>query len=286
MVNVLDAYGHHLRLKDCSDSTVKNYTRLVGTFVRWWEKVADEPFDLPAVTPADVADFKRHLLDRGRRPATVNLCVEALRSFFSWAVAEGLCESNPAGDVRRVREQNAACRWLSRKEMGSLARAVQKYGGPRDRAILGLLLHAGLRVSELVGLKTADIVLRERSGFVKVWGKGTKYREVPLNITARKMLQEWLAAHPGGEWLFPGRNGSPVTARAVQIRLKELGRLARVEVTPHRLRHTFCKMLVDAGESLDRVAMLAGHANLNTTARYTRPGVWDLERAVEKLAWE
>jgi len=62
---------------------------------------------------------------------------------------------------------------------------------------------------------------------------------------------------------------------------KELGWLAGVEVTPHRLHHTFCKMLVDAGESLDRVAVLAGHANLNTTARHTWPGVKDLERAVD-----
>ncbi|WP_341474038.1 site-specific integrase [Desulfofundulus thermobenzoicus] len=59
-----------------------------------------------------------------------------------------------------------------------------------------------------------------------------------------------------------------------------------MEATPHRLRHTFCKMLVDAGKSLDRVAVLAGHSNLNTTARYTRPGAKDLERAMEKLAWE
>jgi integrase/recombinase XerC len=166
-------------------------------------------------------------------------------------------------------------------------RAAQKHGAPRDRALLALLLHAGLRVSEAVNLKVRDVVIRERSGHVAVRrGKGEKYREVPLNATARKMIQEWLGDHPGGEHLFPGRNGGPVTPRAIQKRLKELGRLAGVEVTPHRLRHTFCKMLVDAGESLDRVAVLAGHANLNTTARYTRPGMDDLERAVEKLAWD
>lgn len=82
-----------------------------------------------------------------------------------------------------------------------------------------------------------------------------------------------------------GKNG-PMTKRAAERMFKKYYRLSGVDVTPHRLRHTFCKMLIDAGESLDRVAMLAGHENLNTTARYTKPGREDLEMAVEKLAWE
>ncbi|MCS5697317.1 tyrosine-type recombinase/integrase, partial [Desulfofundulus thermocisternus] len=111
-------------------------------------------------------------------------------------------------------------------------------------------------------------------------------REVPLNVTARRIIQEWLTVHPGGDWLFPGRRKGHITARTAEKILEKYARLAGVEVTPHQLRHTFCKMLVDAGESLDRVAVLAGHSNLNTTARYTRPGIQDLEKAVEKLSWE
>jgi len=116
-------------------------------------------------------------------------------------------------------------------------------------------------------------------------GKGDKYREVPLNATARRVLEKYASELEGG-WLFPGRHGGHITTRAAEKALARFGRLAGVDVTPHMLRHTFGKMLVDAGESLDRVATLMGHSNLNTTARYTKPSMQDLERAVEKLAWK
>ncbi len=283
----MNGFLDHLKARGLSVQTVGTYAAAVRAFAKWWEGTGGEAFDPASVSSLDVADYRRHLLNKNRKPATVNLHLDALSSFFAWAVSAGLAPVDPTEGVRRVPGQKSSPRWLARRELGALVRAVQKHGAPRDRALVALLLHAGLRVSEAVSLKVQDAVIRERSGHVAVRrGKGEKYREVPLNATARKMIQEWLDGHPGGEYLFPGRNGGPMTPRAVQKRLKELARLAGVEVTPHKLRHTFCKMLVDAGESLDQVAMLAGHANLNTTARYTRPGVQDLERAVEKLAWE
>jgi integrase/recombinase XerC len=188
--------------------------------------------------------------------------------------------------VKRVPEEKSAPKWLSRRELGALIRAVQKYGSKKEHALVVLLLHTGLRVSETVSLREQDVIIRERSGHVAVrQGKGGKYREVPLNATARRVLGEYLVSL-SGEWLFSGKNGGHLTTRAAQKTLEKYGRLVGIEVTPHRLRHTFCKMLVDAGEALDRVAVLAGHENLNTTSLYTRPGVQDLERAVEKLSWE
>lgn len=282
----MNAFPDHLKSRGLSSQTVKTYLAALRAFAGWCEETWGTPFDPAAVSPLDVADYKRHLLNRNRRPATVNLHLDALSSFFGWAASEETVSSDPMKGVRRLSEQKNAPRWLTRRELGALIRTAQKHGTPRDRGLLALLLHAGLRVSEAAGLKVPDVVVRERSGHIVVRrGKGEKYREVPLNATARRMLGEWLDVHPGGDCLFPGRSG-PVTARAVQARLAELGRLAGVEITPHRLRHTFCKMLVDAGESLDRVAALAGHSNLNTTARYTRPSLDDLERAVERLAWE
>ncbi|MDK2888467.1 MAG: hypothetical protein PWP72_1345 [Thermoanaerobacter sp.] len=282
----LDGFVEYLKNRNCSSKTITAYTGALRCFMKWLEDTTGSPFDPASVTPLDVADYRRYLLNGNRKPATVNLHLDALSSYFSWAASSGVVPSDPTEDIRRVPEQRGAPRWLTRQELGALVRAVQKYGIPRDRALLAILLHTGLRVSEAVSLHVEDLVIRERSGWVTVReGKGGKRRQVPLNVTARRMVQEWLTVHPGGDWLFPGRKGH-MTARTAEKILEKYARLAGVEVTPHQLRHTFCKMLVDAGESLDRVAVLAGHSNLNTTARYTRPGVQDLEKAVEKLSWE
>ncbi|MEW5935678.1 MAG: tyrosine-type recombinase/integrase, partial [Bacillota bacterium] len=130
------------------------------------------------------------------------------------------------------------------------------------------------------GIRVDDVEIRERSGRVRVrHGKG-KYREVPLNVTIRKVLKEYLDSHHrGGEWLFLNRYGERLGERSAERAVRKYARLAGLDrVTVHTLRHIFCKMLVDAGESLDRVAALAGHASLNTTARYTKPSFTDWRR--------
>ncbi|WP_027718752.1 tyrosine-type recombinase/integrase [Desulfovirgula thermocuniculi] len=284
-MDTITSFVNSLLARGYSSGTAEVYAGHLRRFFAWVEGTYGEP-DPAAVTPLDVADYRRFLQGKNRKPATVNNALDAIGSFFAWAKEAGIVQADPTEGVKRLPEQKSAPKWLSRKELGALVRAVQKYGSKKDQALITLLLHAGLRVSEAVSLRTADVVIRERSGYVAVrQGKGGKYREVPLNATARRILGEYLATL-SGEWLFPGRGGRPMTRRAAEKVLAKYARLAGVEATPHRLRHTFCKMLVDAGESLDRVAMLAGHENMNTTARYTRPGRADLEAAVEKIAWE
>ena len=277
-----------LGARGLSPRTATSYAWNTAAFVRWLGGTYGRWPSPGEVTALDVADYRRWLQDRGRKPATANQALKALSAYFRWAAAEGLVSGNPAVGVKAVPEQRAGPRWLGRRELGLLAAAVQQHGALRDRALFALLLHAGLRVSEACSLRVADLELRERSGVVRVReGKGGKYREVPLNVTARKALSEHMAARAGGEWLFVSRKGSRLSARAAERAIVRYARLAGLEgVTPHSLRHTFCKMLVDAGESLDRVAALAGHANLNTTARYTKPSLQDLERAVDRIAWE
>lgn len=284
--NVFSGFEAYLRGRGFSPGSVAVYVGAARRFAAWWEETTGGAFDPAVVTIIDVADYRRHLLNRGRKAATVNANLEALRAFFGWLKESGAVEVDPTEGVKKVPQERTPPRWLTRREIGALARATQKHGTARDRALLALLLHAGLRVSEAVNLRAQDVVIRERSGYVTIRrGKGGKSREVPLNATARKLLAEYLNS-VSGDWLFSNKNGGHMTSRAAQKRLKELGRLAGVDVTPHRLRHTFCKMLVDAGESLDKVALLAGHASLDTTAVYTKPGRADLEKAVEKLSWE
>jgi len=284
-MEVLYNYKTYLHGRGLSQRTISSYVSTLLRFARWIEQTHGQ-FDATAVTPLDVADYRRYLIKKDKKPATINHALDVLNSFFTWAYAEAIVPVNPASGIKKVQEQKNAPRWLDRRELGALIRAVQKYGKERDIVLIMILLHAGLRVSEAVALRLEDTVLRERSGLVRVWeGKGGKYREVPLNITVRRVVEGYSKGIKEG-WLFPGRRGGHITSRAAENVLNKYGRLAGVNVTPHMLRHCFGKMLIDAGESLDRVAVLMGHANLNTTARYTRPSVQDLEHAVEKLAWE
>jgi site-specific recombinase XerD len=199
-----------------------------------------------------------------------------------------MIQSSPANGIKRLDQVKAPPKALSRKEQYALLRAVLKEGRPRDYAIVQLLLQAGLRVGELCALRLADVEISERKGRAMIrQGKGQKWREVSLNADARKALSEYLATRPrvSHDYIFVGQRGEPLQPRGVQLMLSRHVSSAGLEgISPHSLRHTFGKSLVDAGVSLDRVAALMGHSKLDTTALYTRPTQADLDEAVERLS--
>jgi len=212
----------------------------------------------------------------------------ALRVFFAWLVKGGLVRSNPLEDIKPVATGGTpAPKWLARREQTALVHAVQADGSLRDMAIVAVMLHAGLRVSEVCALDRGDIEISERKGAVIVrHGKGNKYRTVALNKTVRRVLSDWLLANPAGP-LFPNRYGRPISVSGVEKMVARYAYQAKLEgVTPHSLRHTFCKNLVDLGVPIDQVAMLAGHSSLEVTRRYTAPSMADLQAAVDRAAWE
>ncbi|RLC77141.1 MAG: integrase [Chloroflexi bacterium] len=269
-----------------SAHTTAAYLSDLSDFKKWFEETNGEAFDPSAVTSIDVREYRRYLLNRKAKPATINRRLAALSTFFRWAKAEGLAKENPTGDVRGVQATRLAPRWLSRKEQLALLRAVHKRGKARDIAIITLLLHTGLRVSEACSLRLADLKLNKRKGELRVRGKGLKERVVPLNAEVRKALRDYLAVRPAVEhdFVFVGQRGEPLTPSGIQRLVKGYACRAGLEdCTPHVLRHTFAKNLVDSGVPLDRVAALLGHENLNTTRIYTAPSLQDLMEAVERL---
>ncbi|HKZ40722.1 MAG TPA: tyrosine-type recombinase/integrase, partial [Candidatus Hodarchaeales archaeon] len=132
-----------------------------------------------------------------------------------------------------------------------------------------------------------DVILDERKGSLIVReGKGMKRREIPLNAKARKALLEYLIMRPDVESddLFLGQRNEGVQSKTIQRAVHRFAKKAGLNnVTPHILRHSFAKALIDAGVSLEKVATLLGHSNLNTTRIYTTPGEKDLENAVETI---
>jgi len=283
--------------------TVKGYLSDLRCFVRWFEQTNGEAFTLQAVTPTDVREYRQFLLVVETHKAnTVNRRLASLATLMKWAKESGQIEHDPTGNVHAVPQTNPGPRYLDKKEQYALQRAIEKdmqlarmrypkrwVSRQRDSAMVVFLLHTGLRLSEALTLQLGDVQLAERKGQVLVrQGKGGRVRTVPLNVQARKALQEWLAVRPGnGSHVWVQVEGEPsdgLSNRSVQRVLVRIGQDAGLEhLTPHVLRHTFAKNLVDSGVGLEKVAALLGHSNLNTTRIYVTPNQKDLEQAVERL---
>ncbi|HBV97357.1 MAG: integrase [Peptococcaceae bacterium BICA1-7] len=284
---LLGQYETHLRETD-RGSSIRSYLGDIRRFSGWMAGLYDV-FNPAAISPLDMVQYRQHLQDKQKTPATVNRALISLKLFFAWLVKQEAIKNNPAEDIKPVAEgARLAPKWLDGNQQAALMREVREGGSTRDEAIIGIMLHAGLRISEVCALQRGDLYIGDRAGKVIVrQGKGNKHREVPLNKTIRKILSRWMEENPKGP-LFPNlRNGGPITSNGVYKHLIEYAYQVKLpELTPHSLRHTFCKSAIDRGIPIDQVAMMAGHSSLDVTKRYTAPSMEDLQGAVERMAWE
>lgn len=263
--------------------TAKSYREDLVDFSRWFSGSNGQELRDSLVTSIDLKEYQAHMINiRGLAPATANRRMAAIRSWLIWCQEKGEIESLPRWP-KRVAEVQQAPKALPKREQDRFVRAVERGKSPRDMALVGLMLYAGLRVGEAIRVKIDNIEISERKGKISVIGKGMKHREIPLGLDARNMIREWVS-HVLEGWVFPGQNGGHISARTVQQMIKKYAWQAKKDpnsVTPHVLRHTFATRLLREGKDLVIVAALLGHARLDTTARYTRPSYDEMERAVE-----
>ena len=290
-INYRDGFAQFLIESERSAYTVKNYLCDLDAFVQWLKLSDKEEFTPALITPTDLREYK-HYLDEilELKPQTINRKFSSLRSFLNWAGVKGYFPDNRLPHVPQpLREKAGAPKWLDRLSQHALCRIVEKGRNLRDIAMVKLLLNTGLRVSELCALTWNDLKISPKKGRLSVnHGKGSKRREIPLNKDARKVLQELgYTQHKGSrERVFLGQRGA-MTPRGIERTLRKYVKQTDLEeISPHQLRHTFCKNLIDAGVSLEKVAILAGHDNLETTRRYCTPSDYDLEAAVELIGEE
>jgi integrase/recombinase XerC len=278
----LAAFKEYLESEERSDNTVSSYLNDLESFIKWFEKSQGLSFHPSLVTALDLRDYKR-LLTQKYKPGSVNRKLSTLSVFLGWAKEMKCIETLPK-IPKQVKEQRQGIRWLSRTEQNALLRRVERYGSARDVGTVKLLLNTGLRVSELTALLWTDVEISDRKGELVVRsGKGSKRRLVPLNKEARQalLLLGYEENQGTDKPVTIGQRGQ-MTRRGIQNVLEKY-RGDIDNLSCHSLRHTFCKNLVDAGVSLEKVAALAGHDSLETTRRYCEPSPHDLALAVELI---
>jgi integrase/recombinase XerC len=219
--------------------------------------------------------FAAALHGGGLSPRSIQRHLSAARTFYEFLMREGHCTRNPALDVRAPKAKKRLPPTLDADQMGRLlAFRVDDSLSARDKAIMELFYSSGLRLAELVSLSVTAVDLKDRT--VRVLGKGSKTRIVPVGRQAVDALKTWLKERValvkhGVDALFVGQSGHPLSVRAVQLRVGAWGRRQGlgVHVHPHMFRHSFATHLLESSGDLRGVQELLGHADIGTTQIYT-----------------
>jgi integrase/recombinase XerD len=275
---LLDRFSDGLWLNDgLARNTLESYRRDVSQFAAWLREAEGR-----ALLEAGAADLQRHLAwqvdTRRAKPRTTSRLVSSLKRFFQFAVREGLRQDDPASTLESPKLPRSLPKSLSEAEVEALLEAPDTEGphGLRDRAMLETLYASGLRVSELVSLKTVQVNFD--MGVVRVLGKGSKERLTPLGEEAldwtaryqREARPELLGARKS-DALFVTARGAAMTRQAFWGVVKRHALAAGIgaPISPHTLRHAFATHLINHGADLRVVQLLLGHADISTTQIYT-----------------
>jgi integrase/recombinase XerC len=270
----IGAYLDHLsKERRLSPHTTSNYARDIGALAGFLER--GEVTEWQRVDSQHVRVFAARSHAAGLDPRSVQRRLSAVRSFFGYLAREGVVSSNPAVDVRAPK---AAKRLPGALDVDQINQLLDIKGDDalavRDRAIMELFYSSGLRLAELVGLDRPDIDLADRT--VRVLGKGSKTRVLPVGRKACDAVRTWLHERSGMAGveetaLFVGRNGARLTPRAVQLRIAQWARRKGLpsRVYPHLFRHSFATHLLESSKDLRGVQELLGHADISTTQVYT-----------------
>lgn len=268
-----------------SAHTISNYLRDLEALRQWC--IRQQLTDWARPDSQHVRVFAAHSHAGGLKPRSVQRRLSAVRTFFEFLVREGQRRDNPGKDVRAPKAGRQLPHTLDVDMMGRLL-ALQPRDDleRRDLAIMELFYSSGLRLAELVGLNLTDLDLADRT--VRVTGKGSKQRIMPVGRAAVTALRAWLAVRTGmaantETAVFVARNGRRIGARNVQLRVAGHARTQGLPlgVHPHLFRHSFATHLLESSRDLRGVQELLGHANISTTQVYTHLDFQHLARTYE-----
>lgn len=268
-----ERFLEHLRLeRRLSPHTIANYQRDLGQLIAFCEQYQLQHWR--TLTPGQVRAYVSWRHRQGVSGRTLQRELSALRGFFNFLLREGVVESNPGVGIPAPKAEKRLPKALDVDQMNRLlAIPGDDSLTLRDRAMMELFYSSGLRLAELAALDTGSIDHDDNT--VRILGKGSKTRIVPVGRKARTALAEWLKARIAlagldERALFVGRHGKRLGSRAIEQRLVHWARVQGLgHVHPHMLRHSFASHMLESSGDLRAVQELLGHADIATTQVYT-----------------
>ena len=285
--DVVRGYVRYLKLqRGMSGNTLDAYQRDLRKLLDY---LKHEGKDVREVELEDLEHFSAGLHDIGIGARSQCRILSGVRSFFRYLQLDGYRDDDPTELLESPQIGEHLPEVLSTAEVDQLEESIDlsKWEGHRNRAIIEVLFSCGLRVSELVNLKLTDLYIEEQ--YVRVMGKGSKERLVPISPKAIKELGYWfddrqvMKIKPGEEdYVFLNRRGAHLTRTMILIMIKQQAELAgiRKTISPHTLRHSFATALLEGGADLRVIQALLGHESIGTTEIYTHIDTTTLRREI------
>lgn len=274
--DIVGRYRRYLKLeKGYSANTLDAYLRDVDKLLRY---LAIEQVDVLDVKLEDLEHFAAFISDLDIGPRSLARILSGVRQFYRFLVVDGYLEIDPTELLESPKQPDHLPEVLSTAEVDLLEQAIDltKWEGHRNRAIIEVLFSCGLRVSELTNLKLSNLYVDEQ--YIRVMGKGSKERLVPISPRALDELNYWFADRnemkikPGEEdYVFLNRRGHHLTRTMILIMIKRYALEAGIKktISPHTLRHSFATSLLEGGADLRAIQAMLGHESIGTTEIYT-----------------
>ncbi|WP_203295870.1 site-specific tyrosine recombinase/integron integrase [Luteirhabdus pelagi] len=285
-------FQNYLRIeRGLSKNTITNYTLDLQKLTRWLEanNINNNPVEIgEEVLQEFIYDIAKEV-----KPRTQGRIISGLRTFFNYLVFEEYRAANPMELIEAPRLGRKLPDTLSVSEIDAMIAAIDLSSpqGERNRAIIETLYGCGLRVSELLDLQLSNLFFEE--GFIKVMGKGSKERFVPIAEHTQRYINIYkneVRIHqeitPGaGDILFLNRRGNPLTRAMIFTIVRELAKEANIDktVSPHTFRHSFATHLLENGANLRAIQQMMGHESITTTEVYTHLDTSHLTETLHKF---
>jgi integrase/recombinase XerD len=277
-MDIIPAFLSYLTAeRGLSKNTVASYHLDLNKFRAF---LISQEKDLPAFSKTDIVDFIQKLRDEAYSTASVCRFISTIKSLCKYLLLENRISEDPSENLESPKKWERLPKAISIEDVTTFLKEGDSdtFSDPvtsRDGVMFELLYSSGLRVSELISLRLEDISFD--AGFLRVIGKGSKERIVPLHMRALEKLKRYVGMErpqilrkKNSPYLFITRRGGPMTRQRFWQTMKKLGRKIGLDISPHTIRHSFATHLLEGGADLRSLQKLLGHADISTTQIYTK----------------